>query len=163
MKRHVRDNKGRLLQLDKKWKNLRVGQKEWISNELRIRYLEACEDAGGVPSKRACGEILFKVIEMIEQRGIWIPDDEVIRYFNKKKGSWLKKYLKQKEDTFSEQILADLTAQGYSGDELLTAFEEAAVQVRPAVEAMLEEAERASVQPDKYASYADVFSPEDEE
>ena len=105
MKRHVRDNKGRLLQLDKKWKNLRVGQKEWISNELRTCY---------------------------------------------------------KEDAFSEQILADLTAQGYSGDELLTAFEETAAQVRPAVKAMLEEAERASVQPDKYASYADVFSPEDE-
>ena len=157
MKRHVRDSKGRLLQLDKKWKNLRAGQKEWISNELRIRYLEACEDVGGVPSKRACDEILFKVTEMIEQRGIWIPDDEVIRYFNKKKGSWLKKYFKQKEGVFSEQILVDLAAQVCNEDELSAAFKEISAQVRPAVEAMLEEAKQASAQPSKYASYVDVF------
>ena len=60
-------------------------------------------------------------------------------------------------EAFSEQILADLIAQGVSGDDLTEAFREAKAQIRPAVEAMLEEAERAAAQPEKHASYADVF------
>ena len=63
----------------------------------------------------------------------------------------------QEGEMFSEQILADLIAQGYSGDELLAAFKDTRAQIRPAVEAMLEEAEHAAMQPEKYASYDDVF------
>ena len=64
----------------------------------------------------------------------------------------------QEGEMFSEQILADLIAQGYSGDELLVAFRDTRAQIRPAMEAMLEEAEYAATQPEKYASYDDVFS-----
>ena len=99
MKRHIRDDRGRLIQLDKKWKSLRVGQREWIAEELRTRYLKACDEVGGEPSKQVCDEILFKVTEMIDRRGIWIPDGEVIRYFCKKKRHWLKKYLERKEES----------------------------------------------------------------
>lgn len=42
---------------------------------------------------------------------------------------------------FAEQILADLIAQGYSGNELLEQFKKAQGKVRPAVEAMIAEAE----------------------
>ena len=69
----------------------------------------------------------------------------------------------QEGEMFSEQILADLIAQGYSGEELLEAFREARAQIRPAVEAMLEEAERAATQPENYASYSDVFGAGDDE
>lgn len=69
----------------------------------------------------------------------------------------------QEGEMFSEQILADLIAQGYSGDELLVAFRETRAQIRPAVEALLEEAERAAAQPEKYATYSDVFGVEDDE
>ena len=41
---------------------------------------------------------------------------------------------------FAEQILADLIAQGLSGEELLTQFKKKQTQVRPAVEAMIAEA-----------------------
>lgn len=63
---------------------------------------------------------------------------------------------------FAELILADLIAQGYSGEELLQAFKETRTQIRPAVEAMLDEAEQAAKHPEKYASYDDVFGAEDE-
>lgn len=69
----------------------------------------------------------------------------------------------QEGEMFSEQILADLIAQGYSGEELLEAFRETRAQIRPAVEAMLEEAERAAAQPEKYATYSDVFGVEGHE
>lgn len=69
----------------------------------------------------------------------------------------------QEGEMFSEQILADLISQGHSGEELLTAFRQAKAQIRPAVEAMLEEAENAAAHPEKYASYEDVFGAEDDE
>ncbi len=62
---------------------------------------------------------------------------------------------------FAEQILADLIEQGYSGNELLQRFKQAQSQVRPAVEEMIGEAERAAVSKSEYESYDDVFGGEE--
>ncbi len=64
---------------------------------------------------------------------------------------------------FAEQILEDLVAQGYSGMELLERFKKAQKEVRPAVEAMLMEAERVADSESEYASYGDVFGGEGDE
>lgn len=64
---------------------------------------------------------------------------------------------------FAEQILADLIAQGYSGNELLEHFKKAQSQVRPAVEAMIAEAGHAAASESEYASYEDVFSGKEKE
>ena len=61
---------------------------------------------------------------------------------------------------FDEEILADLIAKGYSGDELLTQFKNARKQIRPAVEKMFDESRKATQNPDKYDSYEDVFGVE---
>ena len=56
-----------------------------------------------------------------------------------------------KENTsgeFAEQILADLLAQGYQGDELLAKFKEAQSKVRPAVERMIQEADAFAMKKD---------------
>ena len=58
---------------------------------------------------------------------------------------------------FAEQILEELIAQGYDGKELLDRFKAEQRKVRPAVEAMLEEASRAAASETEYASYEDVF------
>lgn len=47
----------------------------------------------------------------------------------------------QSDGAFSEQILADLIAQGYSGEDLLRRFKAAQKKVRPAVVRMMEEAD----------------------
>ena len=62
---------------------------------------------------------------------------------------------------FAEQILADLIAQGYSGAALLEAFKKEQRNVRPAVEAMLADAEKAANGEIDSASYEDVFGKED--
>ena len=62
---------------------------------------------------------------------------------------------------FAEEILADLIAQGYSGEELLNQFRSAQKKIRPAVEQIIEEAERAAASKTEYASYEDVFGEED--
>lgn len=45
------------------------------------------------------------------------------------------------ETGFSEEILADLIEQGYSGEKLLTEFKRINRQLRPAVEALIKEAD----------------------
>ena len=63
---------------------------------------------------------------------------------------------------FAEQILADLIAQGFSGDQLLTEFKKMQKKVRPAVEAMLTQPEQAARGESESSSYEDVFGTEEE-
>ena len=63
---------------------------------------------------------------------------------------------------FAEQILADLIAQGFSGDQPLTEFKKMQKKVRPAVEAMLTQAEQAARGESESSSYEDVFGTEEE-
>ncbi|MBR1739785.1 MAG: AbrB/MazE/SpoVT family DNA-binding domain-containing protein [Ruminococcus sp.] len=63
---------------------------------------------------------------------------------------------------FAEQILAELITQGLSGNELLEAFRKKQAQVRPAVEAMISDAEDAAQGKGEYSTYDEIFSEEDE-
>lgn len=57
---------------------------------------------------------------------------------------------------FAEQILSDLIAKGFSGEELLQKFKERQAQVRPAVEAMIAQAEGAAQGTEAYESYEEL-------
>ena len=61
---------------------------------------------------------------------------------------------------FSEQILADLINQGYSGRDLLENFREIQEKIRPAVEAMLTEANEIAESKSGGCSLEDVFGKE---
>ena len=62
---------------------------------------------------------------------------------------------------FAEQILAELVKQGLSGSELLDEFKKRQAQIRPAVEAMLANAEDIAAGKAEYETYEDVFGLED--
>ncbi len=62
---------------------------------------------------------------------------------------------------FAEQILADLIKEGWSGEELLSEFKKRQAQIRPAVEAMLANAEDIANGKAEYETYEDVFGTED--
>ena len=62
---------------------------------------------------------------------------------------------------FAENILADLIAQGLSGDKLLCEFKKKQAKVRPAIEAMIADAEAVAQGSGEYASYEDIFGAED--
>ena len=64
---------------------------------------------------------------------------------------------------FAEQILADLIAQGLSGNELLAQFKAKQAKVRPAVEAKIAEAEEAAHGNGEYSTYDDIFGDGEEE
>jgi bifunctional DNA-binding transcriptional regulator/antitoxin component of YhaV-PrlF toxin-antitoxin module len=61
---------------------------------------------------------------------------------------------------FAEEILGDLIAQGFSGDDLLSKFKNMRRQIRPAVEEMLTEAELAADGKAPFSTYEEVFGRE---
>ena len=62
---------------------------------------------------------------------------------------------------FAEHILAELIAEGLSGNELLTKFKAKQAKIRPAVEAMIKEAEEVANGNGEYSTYDDIFGAED--
>ena len=62
---------------------------------------------------------------------------------------------------FAEQILADLIAQGYSGEALLKKFKDEQKKVRPAIEKMLDQATEAAKGNGEYSTYHDIFGSEE--
>lgn len=61
---------------------------------------------------------------------------------------------------FSEQILAELIDEGYSGKELLEEFKIRQAKIRPAVESLIEQAKLVAQGGGDYSSYNDVFNEE---
>ena len=78
-----------------------------------------------------------------------------------KDGALIIRPVRQNGGEFAEQILADLLAQGYQGDELLAKFKEAQSKVRPAVEKMIQEADELAAKKDGGVSLAELFDAED--
>lgn len=64
---------------------------------------------------------------------------------------------------FSEQILAELVTQGLNGDELLTKFRKINRAIRPAVEELIAEADKAAAKKAELASLSEVFGSESED
>lgn len=92
---------GRLLQMDKRYSNLKQSQKEklniWINDEIRIFYKEQ----GVLPRKLEQFQlVLDHLYQRIEAAGIWIPYGEIHkRYFGSRNGRIDKVYSQiQKEE-----------------------------------------------------------------
>jgi len=63
---------------------------------------------------------------------------------------------------FAEQILADLIAQGLQGEELMKQFRQINRAIRPAVEELLADADRAASGKARLAGMSDVFGSEND-
>lgn len=66
-----------------------------------------------------------------------------------------------RRDDFSEQILADLVSQGFSGDELLEKFKEQSKKVRPAVQKLITEADSLAESDHGKKTLDDIFGHDD--
>lgn len=62
---------------------------------------------------------------------------------------------------FAEQILADLIAKGYQGEELLNAFKQEQAKVKGAIANMLAEAQAVAKGEGEYYTYDDIFNSEE--
>ncbi len=124
-----------------------------------------------MPQVKTKGEhpMLKKRISVSQKRQITIPiefynsvgiDKEVECYVQN--NAIVIRPVRESGGEFDEQILADLIAQGLSGQELLDKFKETRRQIRPAVERLLDEAHLAAKGEAPSHTYEDVFGPEAE-
>ncbi|MGD9678462.1 MAG: AbrB/MazE/SpoVT family DNA-binding domain-containing protein [Vulcanibacillus sp.] len=65
------------------------------------------------------------------------------------------------ENEFSEQLLADLIAQGLSGQDLLAKFKELSKKIAPAMVKLINEADSIAIGEKKGATMSDIFDLED--
>lgn len=110
-----------------------------------------------------------KIIRVSKKRQITIP----LEFFNElklsdqvkcslEKGAIVIRPLElRKNDEFSVEILKELVAQGYSGDELINQFEIARNRLKQAVDNMLDEADRIAEGSVPAAKYDDIFGSKD--
>lgn len=108
-----------------------------------------------------------KVISISTKRQVTIPQKffETLGFDNEaecvlKDGGIFIRPIHSAANAFAEEILADLIAQGYSGGELLAQFKLQSKRVRPAVEAMVAEAD-ALAQNGKAISFDKLFGTEE--
>ncbi len=72
-------------------------------------------------------------------------------------GALVIRRLTQDESEFSVEILKDLVAQGFTGDELVQKFTETSQQIRKAVHSMIKEADGIAAGQRHFVGIADVF------
>ena len=103
---------GRLLQMDKRYSNLKQGQKEkiniWINEEIRSFYKEQ----GILPRKSEQFQlVLDRLYQRIDAAGIWIPYGEIHnRFFGSRNGRIDKVYgqiQKEERSRAKEQIVIE--------------------------------------------------------
>lgn len=122
-----------------------------------------------MPQMKTKGEnpMLKKRISVSQKRQITIPiefynsvgiDKEVECYVEN--NAIVIRPVRESGGEFDEQILADLIAQGLSGQELLDKFKETRRQIRPAVERLLDEARLAAQSKTPNNNYEDIFGSE---
>lgn len=76
---------GKLLRTDKQFRHLKQRQKETISTWLYEEYRRLWIEKGQEPHKHNNWKIVAAVMERIEAAGIWLPEQEVTKYFYRRK------------------------------------------------------------------------------
>ncbi|OHX41341.1 hypothetical protein [Cytobacillus oceanisediminis] len=89
---------GCLIQTDKKFSALTKKQKDWITKELKERYIQKMKysDVKLRPNKR--DQVLYEVYAMIEEKKIWVPFDEVKKYYYSNISSFIRSHRKQQNE-----------------------------------------------------------------
>lgn len=119
-----------------------------------------------VAETRSENRMEHKIISISTKRQVTIPQKffETLGFDNEaecvlKDGGIFIRPVHSAANEFAEEILADLIAQGYSGNELLQQFKLQSKRVRPAVEAMAAEADEIA-QNGKAIPFSELFHSE---
>jgi len=81
-KNHVRVN-GTLLQTNKKWSQLKQKQRDWIYEITRSEHKKFVEENNRLPMKTGKKKLIASIETKIDERGIWLPSDELERGIGK--------------------------------------------------------------------------------
>ena len=98
-KNHVRVN-GTLLQTNKKWSHLKQKQRDWIYEITRAEHKKFVDENKRLPMKTGKKKLIAVIEAKIDERGIWLPSDELERGI----GKYIDK-LNRRTDLDDEKIL----------------------------------------------------------
>ena len=76
---------GQLLQMNKKFSNLKMKQKDKITGWVYEEYKKYVTENEKTPDSVADEHIIEVVLDKIHEAQIWIPDDEIYSYYHSKK------------------------------------------------------------------------------
>ena len=76
---------GQLLQMNKKFSNLKKKQKDKITGWVYGEYKKYVTENEKTPDSVADEHIIVAVLDKIHEAQIWIPDDEIYSYYHSKK------------------------------------------------------------------------------
>lgn len=76
---------GKLLQTDKKYSHLKLKQKEKIAEWMYLETKAYYEKYYTFPGDKHIGVVVSKIYDRIESADIWIPYDEVMKHYKKKR------------------------------------------------------------------------------
>ena len=91
MKNHQIVN-GKLLQMNKKFDQLKEHQRVKIAEWLYEAYKELRVEQNRVPNGEDDAKIIGAVMKKISDAEIWIPEREVVMYYEEKKARFLKRF-----------------------------------------------------------------------
>ena len=80
MKNHIRIG-NRIIQTNKRFDQLKRRQKEFIDGLLREKTIEVLNKKG-ILTKQDKEDVLWETMSKIDERGIWIPFQEVKKFYS---------------------------------------------------------------------------------
>lgn len=95
---------GKLLQMNKQFRDLKRSQQEKINDWLFQEYRRVWMEDGREPQKKK-DEIVDKVMEHIHEAEIWIPETEVRKYFSGRVSRYRKHVYQELQQQPQEEIL----------------------------------------------------------
>ena len=72
----------KLSQANKKWSQLKSGQKDWIAQQMKLEYVKFVEEQNRLPDKDEKEALVSVVYQLIGEKGIWIAYHDILKRFS---------------------------------------------------------------------------------
>ena len=102
-KKHTKVN-GKLLQMNKEFRDLKAKQKEKIIGWIYEEYKKYVTENEKIPDVYGDIEIVDAVLDKIKAANIWIPDYEINDYYMRKKSNLQKRLDNEKQVKFKSYV-----------------------------------------------------------
>jgi len=72
----------KLSQTNKKWSQLKSGQKDWISQQMKLEYIKFVEEQNRLPNKDEKEALVSVVYQLIGEKGIYIAYHDILKRYS---------------------------------------------------------------------------------
>lgn len=72
----------KLSQTNKKWSQLKSGQKDWIAQQMKLEYVKFVEEQNRLPDRDEKEALVSNVYQLIGEKGIYIAYHDIMKRFS---------------------------------------------------------------------------------